>query len=63
MKHFPARHMPAQIGAHLADEITRASRRQLLTSLVQSALCGLIGLIAGIVLGLGYIADLPPWLR
>jgi hypothetical protein len=63
LKHFPARHVPAQIGAHLADEITRASRRQFWVSIGQSIACGLIGLLFGLMFGLGYLADLPPWLR
>ncbi|MBA4136740.1 MAG: hypothetical protein C0518_05430 [Opitutus sp.] len=63
MKHFPARCYSAQIGVELADEITRASRGQFWISVAQSLLCGALGLIAGIVLALGYLADLPSWLR
>lgn len=63
MKHFPARAFSAQIAVEHADAITRASRRQFLLSLAQSALCGLIGLIFGLALGACYLADLPPWLR
>lgn len=63
MKHFPARHAPAHIGDDLADDLTRASRRQFLVSLAQSSLCGLLGLFAGLIFALGYLADLPAWLR
>lgn len=64
MKHFPARTYPARIGAHLEDDRPRASwvipsRRALLETLA----CCALGLVAGAVLALGYLADPPAWLR
>lgn len=50
MKHYPARTVPAQIGAHQPDEIARTSRRIFWVSLGQSLLCGGVGLVIGLLL-------------
>ncbi|MDP2227159.1 MAG: hypothetical protein Q8J78_06750 [Moraxellaceae bacterium] len=38
-------------------------RAQIVTALLESAVCALLGLIAGIIFAAGYLADLPPWIR
>lgn len=32
-------------------------------TVLEIALCGLLGLAAGVMFTLGYFADLPPWLK
>lgn len=64
MRHFPATHGPAQIerAEDLAAGIARDARRMFWIGVGQSVLCGVLGLIAGIALALGYAADVLPWL-
>lgn len=45
------------------DELQRLHRRQFWTGAAESIACGLLGLLLGIAYGLGYLADLPAYLR
>lgn len=44
------------------DELHALHRRQLWFITLQSLACAVLGAIAGFLLALGYLADLPPWL-